>query len=39
MIDTFFDPNGYITDYCGGEPCLASDWDGDFDSIIPATVP
>lgn len=35
MIDTFFDPAGYINDYCGGEPCRASDWSGDFDSIIP----
>ncbi len=34
-IDTFFDPNGYIEDYCGSEPCRASDWDGDFDNIIP----
>jgi hypothetical protein len=39
MIDTFFDPNGYIGDYCGGEPCLASDWDGDFENVIPPNVP
>jgi hypothetical protein len=35
MIDTFFSPSGYIEDYCGGEPCLASDWDGNFANIIP----
>ena len=35
MISTFFDPAGYIDDYCGGEPCLASEWDGDFANIIP----
>jgi hypothetical protein len=35
MIDTFFQPNGYIEDICGGDPCRASDWDGDFEAIIP----
>ena len=35
MIHTFFDPNGYIEDLCGGEPCIGSGWDGDFGSIIP----
>lgn len=35
MIDTFFNPNGYITDYCGADPCRASDWDGNLDTIIP----
>jgi hypothetical protein len=35
MINTFFQPNGYIEDICSGEPCRASDWDGDFDAVIP----
>jgi hypothetical protein len=35
MLDTFLQPNGYIEDICGGEPCRADDWDGDFDNIIP----
>ncbi len=35
MIDTFFDPNGYIGDYCGADPCRASDWDGNFETVIP----
>lgn len=35
QIDTFFNPNGYITDYCGEDPCRASDWDGNFGAVIP----
>jgi len=35
MIDTFFQPNGYIDDVCAGAPCRASDWNGDFGGIIP----
>ena len=36
MLDTFLQPNGFITDACNGQPCRAPDWDGDFGSIIPA---
>ncbi len=35
MIDTFFQPDGYIEDLCGGQPCRADDWDGDMGGIIP----
>lgn len=35
MIDTFFQPNGYIENICGGNPCRADDWDGNFNAIIP----
>ncbi|MBK8294193.1 MAG: hypothetical protein IPK93_05215 [Solirubrobacterales bacterium] len=35
MINTFFDPNGYINDLCGGEACIGSGWDGDFNAVIP----
>ena len=35
MIDTFFQPNGYIEDICGGNPCRADDWDGDFSAVTP----
>ena len=35
MIDTFFQPDGYIEDICNGEPCRSDDWDGDLGSIIP----
>ena len=35
MIDTFFQPNGYIEEICGGNPCRADDWDGDFSAVIP----
>jgi hypothetical protein len=35
MINTFFQPDGYIEDICSGEPCRASDWDGDFEAVIP----
>ena len=35
MINTFFDPNGYINDLCGGEACVGSGWDGDFNAVIP----
>jgi hypothetical protein len=34
MINTFFDPNGYIEDICNGAPCLGDGWDGDYDSVI-----
>jgi hypothetical protein len=34
MINTFFDPNGYIEDVCNSQPCLGGGWDGDFDSVI-----
>ncbi|MBK5233199.1 MAG: hypothetical protein JJE13_09495 [Thermoleophilia bacterium] len=36
MIHTFFDPSGYVNDLCGGEACIGSEWDGNFDAIIPA---
>ena len=35
MLNTFLQPNGYIDDICAGAPCRASDWDGDFGSVIP----
>ena len=35
MIDTFFQPDGYIEHVCNGEPCRSDDWDGDLGSIIP----
>jgi hypothetical protein len=35
MIDTFFQPDGYIEDICGGDPCRSDDWDGDFSAVIP----
>lgn len=35
MIGTFFQPDGYIEDVCGGQPCRSDDWDGDLGSIIP----
>jgi hypothetical protein len=38
MIGTFFDPDGYIDDYCSDAPCLGGGWDGDFDNIIPVPV-
>lgn len=35
MINTFFQPNGFIEDVCSGQPCLGNGWDGDFSSVIP----
>jgi hypothetical protein len=35
MLDTFLQPNGFITDACSGQPCRAPDWDGDFDAVLP----
>ena len=35
MIDTFFQPDGYIEDICSGQPCRSDDWDGDLGGIIP----
>lgn len=35
MVHTFFDPNGYVNDLCGGQACVGSGWDGDFSSVIP----
>ena len=36
MLNTFYDPNGYIMDLCGGEACIGSGWDGNFGAVIPA---
>ena len=35
LMGTFLRPDGYIDDECLGAPCLAGEWDGDFDSFIP----
>jgi hypothetical protein len=37
MINTFFQPNGYIEDVCAGAPCLGSGWDGDYGSVVVPT--
>ncbi len=35
MIDTFFQPDGYIEDICNGQPCRSDDWDGNMAGITP----
>lgn len=35
MINTFFQPDGYIEDLCAGQPCRSDDWDGNMGGIIP----
>jgi hypothetical protein len=34
MINTFFQPDGFIEDVCTGAPCLGGGWDGDFGSVV-----
>jgi hypothetical protein len=34
LMSTFLQPDGFIEDVCGGEPCVSSLWDGDFGSVV-----
>ncbi len=36
MMDTFLQPDGFVEDLCGPDPCVGSGWDGDFSSVIPS---
>jgi hypothetical protein len=34
LLNDFLNPDGFITDFCSGSPCLGSGWDGNYEAII-----